>query len=89
MTVTSDKFESLNKPFTWTFNQYAYVESEELPAYLEITFGSVLPTVNAIQLYPYIFSFANPSQLSLEGKLPGGAYSPMTTIEGVSYENQK
>ena len=89
MTVTSDKFESLNKPFTRTFNQYAYVESEELPAYLEITFGSVLPTVNAIQLYPYLFSFANPSQLSLEGKLPGGAYSPMTTIEGVSYENQK
>lgn len=65
--MTSDKFESLNKPFTWTFNQYAYVESEELPAYLEITFGSVLPIVNAIQLYPYIFSFANPSQLSLEG----------------------
>lgn len=87
--MTSDKFESLNKPFTWTLNQYAYVESEELPAYLEITFGSVLPIVNAIQLYPYIFSLANPSQLSLEGKLSGGAYSPMTKFEGVSYENQK
>ena len=89
VTVTSDKFDSASNPFSWTFNQYAYVESSELPAYLEVTFGSVIPTVNAIQMYPYIFTLASPSQLSIEGKPTGGVYTSMATFEGITYENQE